>query len=57
MDGNDTLSEENKIPLGHNRTNGAVYSKINFKLYNVTTVFITPVTTTTLLIVTSYCAQ
>ena len=31
MDENDALSEYNKIPLGHNRTNGAVYSKINFK--------------------------
>ena len=28
MDENDPLSEYNKIPLGHNRTNGAVYSKI-----------------------------
>ena len=26
MDENDALSEYNKIPLGHNRTNGAVYS-------------------------------
>ena len=25
MDENDALSEYNKIPLGHNRTNGAVY--------------------------------
>ena len=25
MDENDSLSEYNKIPLGHNRTNGAVY--------------------------------
>ena len=32
MDENDTLSEYNKIPLGHNRTNGAVYSKIYFKV-------------------------
>ena len=32
MDENDTLSEYNKIPLGHNRTNGIVYSKINFKV-------------------------
>ena len=32
MDENDTLSEYNKIPLGHNRTNGEVYSKINFKV-------------------------
>ena len=29
MDENDSLSEYIKIPLGHNRTNGAVYSKIN----------------------------
>ena len=28
MDENDALSENNKIPLGHNRTNGAVYSKM-----------------------------
>ena len=26
------LSEQNKIPLGHNCTNGTVYSKINFKV-------------------------
>ena len=32
MDENDTLSEYNKIPLGHNRTNDAVYSKIYFKV-------------------------
>ena len=32
MDENDALSEYNKIPLGHNRTNGAVYSKIYFKV-------------------------
>ena len=32
MDENDTLSEYNKIPLGHNPTNGAVYSKIYFKV-------------------------
>ena len=32
MDENDALSEYNKIPLGHNRTNGAVYSKICFKV-------------------------
>ena len=32
LDENDSLSEYNKIPLGHNRTNGAVYSKINFKV-------------------------
>ena len=30
MDENDILSEYNMIPLGHNRTNGAVSSKINF---------------------------
>ena len=29
---NDPLSEYNKIPLGHNLTNGAVYTKINFKV-------------------------
>ena len=32
IDENDALSEYNKIPLGHNRTNGAVYSKIYFKV-------------------------
>ena len=32
MDEYDSLSEYNKIPLGHNRTNGAVYSKIYFKV-------------------------
>ena len=32
MDEKDPLFEYNKIPLGHNRTNGAVYSKINFKV-------------------------
>ena len=32
MDENDALSEYNKIPLGHNRTNSAVYSKINVKV-------------------------
>ena len=32
MDENNSLSEYNKIPLGHNRTNGAVYSKIYFKV-------------------------
>ena len=32
MDENDALTEYNKIPLGHNRTNGAVYSKIYFKV-------------------------
>ena len=30
MDENDALSEYNEIPLCHNRTNGAVYSKIYF---------------------------
>ena len=32
MGENDALSEYNKIPLGHNRTNGVVYSKIYFKV-------------------------
>ena len=32
MNENDALSEYNKIPLGKNRTNGAVYSKIYFKV-------------------------
>ena len=32
MDENDPLSEWNKVPLGHNHTNGVVYSKINFKV-------------------------
>ena len=32
MDGNDPLSEYNKFPLCHNRTNGAVYATINFKV-------------------------
>ena len=32
IDENDSLSEYNKIPLGYNRTNGAVYSKIYFKV-------------------------
>ena len=31
MDENDPLSEQNKIPLGHNRTYGAVYSKISLR--------------------------
>ena len=31
MDENDALSEYNKIPLGRNRANGVVYSKIYFK--------------------------
>ena len=32
IDENDPSSEYNKIPLGHNRTNGAVYCQINFKV-------------------------
>ena len=32
MDENNTLTEYNKIPLGHNRTNGTVYSNIYFKV-------------------------
>ena len=32
MDENDTLSISNKIPLGHNRTNGTVYSQFKFKV-------------------------
>ena len=32
MDETDSSSEYMKIPLGHNRTNGTVYSKINFKV-------------------------
>ena len=32
MDENDALSEYNKIPLDHNRTSGAVCSKIYFKV-------------------------
>ena len=28
MDENDAFSEYKKIPLSHNRTNGAVYSKV-----------------------------
>ena len=32
MDENDPVSKQNKILLGHNRTNGAVYPKINFKV-------------------------
>ena len=32
IDENYALSKYNKIPLGHNRTNGAVYSKIYFKV-------------------------
>ena len=35
MDENDVLSKYHKIPLGHNRTNGAVYSKIDFKLVEI----------------------
>ena len=32
MDENDALSEYYKIPVGHNRTNDVVYSKIYFKV-------------------------
>ena len=32
MDENDALSEYNKIPLGHNRTNGAFTPKSTSKL-------------------------
>ena len=32
LDENDSLLEYNKIPLGHNRTNGVIYSKIYFKV-------------------------
>ena len=32
IDENDALPEYNKIPLGHNRTNGPVYSKIYFEV-------------------------
>ena len=32
MHENDSLSEYNMIPIGHNGTNGAVYSKITFKV-------------------------
>ena len=32
MDKKHPLCEQNKISLGHNRTNGAVYTKINFKV-------------------------
>ena len=32
MDENDSLSEHVKTPIGHNLTNSAVYSKINFKV-------------------------
>ena len=32
MDENDPFSEYNKIPFGHNRTNGAVYSNMNFEV-------------------------
>ena len=31
MDENDALTAYNKIPLDHNHTNGAVYSKMYFK--------------------------
>ena len=39
MDENDSLSEYNKIPFGHNRTNGAVYSKMYFKVEIYTACF------------------
>ena len=32
MDTNDSFSELKKIPLGRNRTNGAVFSNINLKV-------------------------
>ena len=32
MDENDPLSEQNEMTFGHSRTNGAVYSKTNFKV-------------------------
>ena len=32
MNENDALTEYYKTPLGHNRINGAVYSKIYFKV-------------------------
>ena len=32
MNRNDPFSKKNKIPLGRNRTNGAVYYKIYFKV-------------------------
>ena len=32
MDENDALSGYHKIPLGHNRTNNAVYSKFYLKV-------------------------
>ena len=32
MDENDSLSDYIKIPLGHNRANGAVYPKIKSKV-------------------------
>ena len=32
MDENDSITEYNKITLGHNRTNGTVYSQIYFKV-------------------------
>ena len=31
MDENDALYEYNEIPLGHNRTNSVIYSKIYFQ--------------------------
>ena len=32
MDENEKLPEENDILFGHNRTNDAIYSKINIKV-------------------------
>ena len=32
LDENDALSKYKKIPLGHNRTNRTVYSKLDFKV-------------------------
>ena len=32
MDENDPLSKYNNIPLGHNRTNGTAYAKINLRV-------------------------
>ena len=36
MDEIDPLTEHNKIPLGHNRTNGVVDSRINLKVETCT---------------------
>ena len=46
MDENDSLSEWNKIRLGHSRTNGAIWSKINFKIeiYSALSIFDSHVT-------------